>query len=196
MPQRSGKVYEPVIGWLQAHFGKHFSRFAGVAVLSLAVTQIVLAIAYQVVGTGGTATALGWLAGFIVSYLLSRRAWDRRGRPQLLKETLPFGVIAVGTLVVLTTAGHFASVYAKSHALPWLEAAIVVNGCVLLANVVTFVIRFLLLHFVLFANRPAGGHADSAEPVTAETIPAPVPVAVPAVGSVPVGGADQEKVSS
>ena len=172
MPRLSEKIYKSAAGWLKTRFGKHFSRFAGVALLSLITTQVVLAVAYQIVGTGGTATAIGWAAGVAVSYLLSRRAWDRRGRPQWIRETLPFALISVGTLVIFTATGHFASVYAKSHAFGPLWATLMVNGCVFAANVVTFLVRFVLFHYVLFATRPT-----STGPV-AESIPDPVPVTV------------------
>ncbi len=181
MPDLSDKFYAPAAGWLKTRLGKHFSRFAGVAVVSLVVTQVVLAIAYQIVGTGGTATAIGWAAGVGISYLLSRRAWGRSGRPKLLRETLPFGLISIGTLAVLATTGHFASVYAKSHAFGPLEAAIIVNGCVLAANALTFMARFLIFHYILFADRAA-----AAGPVAAESIPDPIPV------TVPTGPSDQD----
>lgn len=176
MPQLAGKLYARVAVWLTTRLGKHFSRFAVVAALSLATSQIVLMISYQIVGTGGTATAIGWAAGVGVSYLLSRRAWDRRGRPHLLKETVPFGLISIGTLAILATTGHFASVYAKSHDFGPLAATIIVGGCVLAANVLTFLVRFVLLHYILFANRPAPPESG---PAAVESIPDPVPVTVP-----------------
>lgn len=160
----------PLANWFRTRFGKHFSRFALVAILSLATTQVVLAVAYQIVGTGGTATLIGWLAGAVVSYLLSRRAWDRRGRPDLVREALPFWLISAVTGLVLTTTGHFAGVFAKSHGFAPLAATAIVGGAVLLANVVTFVLRFLIFHYVLFAARPPAAP-------DAESLPDPVPVA-------------------
>jgi hypothetical protein len=181
MPQFLDKVPTPVAGWLRTRFGKHLSRFAGVALVSLATTQVTLSIAYLIIGTGGLATLIGWAAGAAVSYLLSRRAWDRKGKPHLLKETLPFWAISAGTAVVLTTAGHLAGEFAKDHSLSKLQALVVVNGTVLAANVLTFVTRFLIFHYVLFtdgSSRRKGKHATvPSTPIEAESL---TPVTVPA----------------
>jgi uncharacterized membrane protein len=180
MPQLLEKVPTPIVAWLRTRFGKHLSRFAGVALVSLATTQVTLSIAYLIIGTGGLATLIGWAAGAAVSYTLSRRAWERKGKPHLLKETLPFWAISGGTAIVLTTAGHIAGTFAKQHHLGKLDALVVVNGTVLLANVLTFVTRFLIFHYVLFADGSSrrGKHAPAASTtVKAESL---TPVTVPA----------------
>jgi hypothetical protein len=33
---------------------------------------------------------LSWFAGAVVSYALTRWTWNRTGRPDMLRETLPF----------------------------------------------------------------------------------------------------------
>jgi hypothetical protein len=155
----------PVASWLRTRLGRHLSRFAGVALVSLATTEVVLSIAYLMIGTGGTATLLGWFAGAGVSYVLSRKAWERKGRPDLMRETVPFWVISGCTAIVLTTAGHLGGEYAKDHHLAKIAATVVVAGTVLLANVVTFIIRFVLFHYVLFADRSA-----AADPLATESL--------------------------
>ncbi len=183
MQQFLDRLPTPVANWLRGRFGKHLSRFAGVAVLSLVTTQVVLYVAYIAIGTGGTATLLGWAAGVLVSYLLSRRAWDRRGRPEWLKETLPFLLISGVTAVVLTTAGHFAGVYAKSAGMPKFQAAAFVGAMVLLANLMTFVLRFLVFHYILFTDgTPRGRGARGSDPAAQASDPesiTPAPVTVP-----------------
>jgi uncharacterized membrane protein len=163
------QVPAPVASWFRTRFGKHLSRFAGVALLSLATTQVVLSVAYLIIGTGGVATLLGWLAGAAVSYVLSRKAWDRKGRPDLLKETLPFWIVSGVTGVVLITAGHLAGVFATDHHLARLDATAVVSGTVLAANVLTFITRFVIFHYVLFADSPARAGSGSASPAAAES---------------------------
>jgi len=160
------RLPEPVSNWLRTRFGRHLSRFAGVALVSLATTEIVLSIAYLIIGTGGKATLLGWFAGAAVSYVLSRKAWERKGRPDLLRETVPFLVISACTAIVLTTAGHLAGEYAKDHHLAKISATAVVAGTVLLANIVTFIIRFIIFHYVLFADRAGAAGPPAAEALT------------------------------
>ena len=93
------------------------------------------------------------MVGATVSYILSRWAWERKGRPHVLKETLPFWAVSVGAWIVLGLASHYASVWAISAGLGHWQRVAVVNTAYLLANCVTFVTRFAIIHYVLFADR-------------------------------------------
>jgi len=180
MPKLIDKLPAALANRLQTRFGRQFSRFALVAVVSLAASEITLGIAYLSGVPSGRAGLMGWLAGAATSYVLSRWAWQRKGRPDLLKETLPFWVISLGTAVVLSTTTHYAGVYAKSHALSGFTGFAVVGSAYLIANFVTFMTRFLIFHYVLFADR--GKQAKG--PVEAESLS---PVTVPA------GSADEQE---
>ena len=89
----------------------------------------------------------------LVSYLLSRWAWERKGKPDLLRETLPFWVVSVAVWVILGLTSHYASVWAHSMGYTHLKKHLVVQGAYFLMNCVTFVARFLIFHYVLFANK-------------------------------------------
>src|SRR5258708_35541389 len=83
---------------LHTSVGKRFSRFILVATAAVIASQITLAVCLGVVGlTAGKAALAAWLAGAAVSYVLSRWAWGRRGKPNLLTGTLPLWILAVGT---------------------------------------------------------------------------------------------------
>ncbi|HXP18380.1 MAG TPA: hypothetical protein VN840_01925 [Streptosporangiaceae bacterium] len=171
MPQLLDRLPPVLANRLRTRLGTQFTRFALVAVVSLAASELTLAIALLADATGGVATLLGWLVGAITSYVLSRWAWQRKGRPDLLKETLPFWIISAGTGIVLTTTGHIAGKFANHHHLPDLEKVAVVGGAYLVMNFVTFVTRFLIFHYVLFADRTAkDGRSGPAEPVDAESV--------------------------
>jgi putative flippase GtrA len=157
---------------LRTRLAKQFTRFALVAVVSLAASELTLSVALLAGATGGVATLLGWLIGAITSYVLSRWAWRRKGRPDLLKETLPFWIISAGTAIVLTTTGHIAGKFANHHHLASLEKIALVGGAYLVMNFVTFVTRFLIFHYVLFADRTAknDGGARHIESVDTEAV--------------------------
>ena len=88
---------------MQTSVGKRFSRFIVVAAGAVVASQITLTVCLGPVGwTAGRSAVAAWLVGAAVSYVLSRWAWERKGKPNLLKETLPFWIVAVGTAVVLT----------------------------------------------------------------------------------------------
>src|SRR3974390_2786211 len=93
--------------------GKRFMRFVLVAVASLAASLITLSVLLGVFHlTAGLSGIIGAIVGAGVSYVLSRWAWERKGRPHLLKETLPFWLVSLGTWAVLGLTSHYAGVWA------------------------------------------------------------------------------------
>jgi putative flippase GtrA len=159
---------------LRTTIGKRFSRFAVAAIAAVAASQTTLAVClgYFHLPAGRSALA-AWVAGAGTSYVVSRWAWERKGRPHLLKETLPFWVIAVGAAIVLTSTTKFANQRAISMGLSHTQVMIFDAVAFFVANCVTFVTRFLIFHYVLFADRgsravPSGaggdGRADAGQP--------------------------------
>jgi putative flippase GtrA len=141
----------------QTSVGKRFSRFVLVAAAALAASQLTLILLIGVVGMSpGISGGVAAVAGALVSYVLSRWAWERKGRPHLLKETLPFWAVSVGAWIVLGAASHFASVWANSMDLGHWERVAFVAAAYFVANCVTFLTRFAIFHYVLFADRGSG----------------------------------------
>ena len=134
--------------------GVRFARFAGAAVVALTATEVALTLCNGVFQLTSTPAALiSWFAGALVSYALSRWAWNRRGRPDVLRETLPFWAISVVVIVLLTLANKLGY-----HSAAWLHLTgarhvLWVDFVWLLANSGTFLLRFAILHYVLFADR-------------------------------------------
>jgi putative flippase GtrA len=153
----------------RSNVGIRFTRFTLVAVASVAASQIALSLligpGHQSAGfSGGLAAVIG--AG--VSYVLSRWAWERKGRPDLLRETLPFWLVSVAVWVVLALAAKLGVHLANVHNLHGVARIAVVDGTYFVANCVTFLLRFLLFHYVLFADarsprRPAAQQAEVIE---------------------------------
>jgi len=139
---------------LHTTVGKRFSRFILVAVGAVIASQVTLAVCLGPIGWGAGRSALtAWLVGAAVSYVLSRWAWERKGRPDLLRETLPFWIVAVGTAVVLTLTAKWANQRALAMDMPDNERLLFVGAAYLLANCVTFLTRFLIFHYILFRDR-------------------------------------------
>jgi putative flippase GtrA len=162
----SNRVTTAVRRRARSSLGKRFGRFAVSAAAALAANEITLAVCLQANLNAGTGAALGWLAGSIVSYVLSRWAFDSKGKPNLLKETLPFWIVSAMVFTVL-----FLATKLGSHAAGWLgltggAKSLFVVGVNFLANCVTFVARFIFFHYVLFAVR---GSAAAAVPAASGT---------------------------
>ena len=151
-----GKFPEPLRRRIRSSDGRRLLRFAPAAVLALAATQITYFLCASVVHTTGRISGFaGWLAGAVVSYGVSRWAWERRGRPHLFKETLPFVAISLVVGAVLTEASHFAYREAGVLGLHGIEFGVFVQGLYLAANGVTFIVRFLIFNNLVFADRRA-----------------------------------------
>lgn len=151
-----GRLPEPVRRRSSSATGRRMLRFAPAAAMALAASQI----SYFLCGsvwhlTGRVTGAAAWLAGALVSYLVSRWAWERRGRPRLLAETLPFVAISVATGAVLIEASHWGYLEAGALGLHGWAFHLATQGFYLAANLVTFIGRFVIFNFVLFANRNA-----------------------------------------
>ena len=165
----------PVRRRLETEAGKRFGRFVPVAIAALASSQITLAILIWLNMTAGKAALCASIVGALVSYLLSRWAWERKGRPDLLRETVPFWAISLCVGVILTLTSKFAHSEARALGLHRAEEVLFAQGLYLLANCGTFVLRFLIFHYVLFVDRGAraGGPVEPAAEAPADTGAAP-----------------------
>lgn len=139
---------------LRSPSGRRLMRFAPAAVLALLATQTTYFICVSVVHTTGRVSGFaGWFAGAMVSYVMSRWAWERRGKPQLLKETLPFVSVSLIVGATLTEVSHFAYAAAQRIELHSFEFDLFVQGLYIAANGVLFIARFIIFNYVIFANR-------------------------------------------
>jgi putative flippase GtrA len=169
-------------GKLRSKVGVRFTRFVVVAAVSLTVTEIALTLCNGVFHMTSTPAALvSWFCGAVVSYVLSRWAWERKGKPDVLRETVPFWVISAVVIVILTLAVKFAYHSASWLGLTGVKHVLWVDFIWLVANCFTFLLRFLIFHYVLFAERTTAARAAATGPdsVPPGTRKAPSPAAAP-----------------
>jgi putative flippase GtrA len=158
-------VPAPMERKLRTEAGKRFSRFALVAVVAVITSQVVLGLLTGPVNlTAGASGVIASMTAALVSYLLSRWAWERTGRPDLLRETVPFWLVSAAVWGILGLTSHYASVFAHAEGYTHFKKHLVVQGAYFLMNCITFVARFVFFHYVLFANKesPASTSAPSA----------------------------------
>jgi putative flippase GtrA len=166
--------------------GIRFGRFAVAAIAAFSTSEIVYVICAAPLALSSTeATLVGWFSGVVVSYLLSRWAWERKGRPSLLKETVPFCVVSAIVIVILEVADK----YLGYHPATWwhlhgAERALYLAAVYGVANLFTFLVRFLFFHYVLFARSPQPPAA--AEEAVASTDSGPEPFVVAAESTGPM----------
>src|SRR5437660_6982501 len=154
MPNLIEKLPAAIGTRLRTRLGKQFGRFILVAIASLGASEVALFIFTQVLHlTYGVSGVCSAIVGAVVSYFLSRWAWERKGRPNVLRETVPFWAVSVGAWFVLGVATKLGHAIAKSMGVHGFKDYIVVGGIYFLANCLTFMVRFLIFHYVLFADR-------------------------------------------
>ena len=158
----TNRISDTITRKARSKLGIRFGRFAVAAIAAFATTEIVLVIC---VGPGQLSATwsplIAWFSGAVVSYVLSRWAWKRKGRPNLLRETLPFWIVSAMVVAILWMATKFAY-----HSAAWMhlghnERLLYVAAVYGVANLGTFVLRFLFFHYVLFTGsawptRPRG----------------------------------------
>jgi putative flippase GtrA len=167
---------------LRSKVGVRFTRFVVVAAAALTATEIALTLCNGVFHMTSTPAALvSWFCGAVVSYVLSRWAWERKGRPDVLRETVPFWMISAVVIVILTLAAKFAYHSAAWLGLTGIKHVLWVDFIWLVANCFTFLLRFVIFHYVLFAERTTAARAAATGPdsVPPGTRKAPSPAAAP-----------------
>ena len=172
---------------LQTEAGKRFTRFLLVALVAVITSQVVLGLLTGPIdlNSAGAAGVIASMIAALVSYLLSRWAWERKGRPDLLRETVPFWLVSAAVWAILGLTSHFASVFAHTEGYTHFKKHLVVQGAYFLMNCITFVARFVFFHYVLFAKK--------ASPASAS---APAASSAPSSGSDPDGALDLPALAS
>ena len=103
----------------RSKLGIRFGRFTIAAIAAFATTLVVLTICAGPLDLTATwASIISWFSGALVSYVLSRWAWKRKGRPSLLKETLPFWIVSAMVVVKVESKGY-SRVWSGLLASPW-----------------------------------------------------------------------------
>ena len=171
------RLTAPLWRRLSTTVGIRFTRFVGVALISLATSVIALTLCNGVFHMTSTPAAIiAWFSGAVVSYVLSRWAWERKGKPDVLRETVPFWVISALVVVILTLATKFAYHAAAWLGLEGIRHVLFVDLVYLVANLGTFLMRFVLFHYVLFADRTTAARAAATGPDTVPHGRTPHPV--------------------
>jgi putative flippase GtrA len=178
MALTSNRLSETLTRKARSTLGLRFGRFAVAAISAFVTTEVVLTICAGPLHLSATwASLIAWFSGALVSYVLSRWAWRRKGRPNLLRETVPFWVVSAMVVAILWVATKFAYHTATWLNLTGVERILFVDLVYGVANLGTFVLRFLFFHYVLFAASPGRPAPAVAEEALASTDPGPEPFA-------------------
>jgi putative flippase GtrA len=194
MALATSKLGDALVQKARSRLGIRFGRFAVAAMLAFATSEITYTICAGPLALSSTeATLVGWFSGVVVSYLLSRWAWERKGRPNLLRETLPFCVVSAIVIVILELADK----YLGYHPAAWwhlqgTERALYLAAVYAAANLFTFLVRFVFFHYVLFARSPEPPAVVEEAVASADSGPEPFVVAAESTGSMRAASDDED----
>ena len=174
----TNRLGETIARKARSTLGIRLGRFAIAAIVAFVTTEVVLTICAGPLNLTATwASLISWFSGALVSYILSRWAWKRRGRPNVLRETVPFWVVSAMVVVILTLATKFAYHSAGWMGLHGAERVLYVDAVYGVANLGTFLLRFLFFHYVLFASAVGAGAPAAVEEALVSADPGPEPFA-------------------
>jgi cellulose synthase/poly-beta-1,6-N-acetylglucosamine synthase-like glycosyltransferase/putative flippase GtrA len=141
-------------------WGRKVLRYSLVSVISIAVSQSVLMVAFGMLHwTARVANVVACAVATVPSYYLNRSwAWGRRGRSHLWREVVPFWAVAFLGLGLSTWAADLGSTLARQAAASHAITTAIVMASSLLAFGVLWVGKFALFNALLFAERPQPRH--------------------------------------
>jgi putative flippase GtrA len=122
-------------------------RYFTGSVVATICSEVVFVALYGVLGMGTTwSSVLSWLAGAVPNFWLNRNwAWQRKGRPSLRDEVLPYVAIIVATLVLATVLTHATDVWLHHQGVSSSLRVAIVAAVFLGTYVIVFALRFVLL---------------------------------------------------
>jgi putative flippase GtrA len=160
-PATSTRV-DDVRAWSRRPGVRRFSKYAVGSVVAFGASNLAFLLLY---GTGATspqvASVLSFVAGIPVNYVLNRRwAWERRGRPAMRDELVPYAAV-VALSVTATAVGTWGVDRLVTEAdLPRAVQVALVDVAFVGINGGMFLAKYVLLDRLVFRTRSAPAPAS------------------------------------
>lgn len=135
---------------------RRLTTYAAGSVAAAGCSELALVLCYGVLHLAPAASStIAWIMGAVPNYWLNRSwTWQRRGRPSLRHEVLPYVVIALVTLVLAALATRGVDAWLRGDGTSSTTRVVLVAAAFLGVYVVMFGLRYVLLDR-LFRGRPA-----------------------------------------
>lgn len=141
--------------WLHTPTGSKMVRYSLASVVSVAVGELLLLLTYGVLRWSAVeANLFATAVASLPSYYLNRRwVWRKVGRSHLMKEVVPFWVLAFIGLALSTFAVDIAERWSRDLGLSHAMSTAMVNVAALAAFGVVWVGKFLIFNHLMFIDR-------------------------------------------
>jgi putative flippase GtrA len=144
-------------------------RYAAGSVVATLCSEVTFLLLYGPLGASpAVSSALGWLAGAVPNYWLNRSwTWQRRGRPSMWGEIVPYVTIVLVTLLLAVAATSLVDSALTGARVAGGLRVVLVGGTFLGVYGVVFLLRFFLLDR-LFRRAAAASAPGSVGAVSAK----------------------------
>lgn len=141
-------------------------RYGAVSIVATTTSLIVLGVLVSTrVLSPGWANVVATAVGTVPSFELNRRwVWHRHGKASTSREVIPFAAMSAAGLVLSTLAVVFVAGWADGTDLTGAARTIAIQGANVAAFGALWLLQFVVLDRVLFAERTAVGQ-DQRVPV-------------------------------
>ncbi len=139
---------------------RKLATYTAGSVVAAVFSEVALVLCYAVLGLApAVSSTIAWIAGAVPNYWLNRSwTWQRRGRPSLRHEVLPYAAIILGTLLLAALVTKGVDGWLRGLSVSGTTRTVAVAAAFLGVYVIMFVVRYLLLDRLFRSPTPG---ADS-----------------------------------
>jgi putative flippase GtrA len=147
-------VIRSLSAWLRTDRGRTYRRYVLASVASVVVGQAVLGVCFGWVGwPARTSNLVAFVVAGLLSYALHRRwTWRKVGRSRVLRELVPFWLVAVAGLALSTWAVGAMEAAAPRVTSARLIQTLLVMGASLTAFGALWVVKFVAFDRFIFGD--------------------------------------------
>jgi len=133
-----------------------WGRYTGASVIAGVISEAVFVVTYWFGAVPLAASLLAFVAGAVPNYLMNRYwAWQRRGRPDRMREILPYALIVVVTALTAILVTTAADRWVRDHVTAHPVQVILVSAAFLATYGTMFILKFVLFDRFIFVDRAA-----------------------------------------
>ena len=146
-----------LVAWCRTDGGRRKVRYTAASVLSAVTGQVALLVAFGLLHWSAAGAAVfSFMVGALSSYHLNRMwVWGRDGRSDVLREVVPFWVVAAVSLAIST-----ALIVAAERTVAGLTASHSIRTAVVMAASVASIIPVWLVKYLVLDRYVFAGGAD------------------------------------
>ena len=126
---------------------RRLSTYTAGSVIAAGCSEVVLVVCYGLLGLPpALSSTVAWLAGAIPNYWLNRSwTWQRKGRPSLRREVLPYVAIILATLLLAALVTKGVDAWLRQADVSGTARTVAVAAAFLGVYVIMFAVRYVML---------------------------------------------------